>query len=71
MARKLKHELLQVVHERYPLEQLFGRIEIDDDACPSSERSGKRGRGAERKFPFVAAAQTDEEGHPMPVSADG
>lgn len=63
-AWKLKHKLLQVMLERNQGETLSGRIEIDD-AYLGGERSGKRGRGAEYKFPFVAAVQTDEEGHPQ------
>jgi len=35
-----------------------------DDAYLGGERPGKRGRGVEHKFPFVAAVQTDEERHP-------
>ncbi|SDJ60971.1 IS1595 family transposase [Billgrantia gudaonensis] len=62
-AWKLKHKLLQVMHERNQGERLSGRIELDD-AYLGGERPGKRGRGAEHKFPFVAA---DEEGHPLRV----
>lgn len=65
-AWKLKHKILQVMLERNQGETLSGRIEIDD-AYLGGERSGKRGRGAEHKFPFVAAVQTDEEGHPQRV----
>lgn len=65
-AWKLKHKLLQVMHERNQGEALSGRIEVDD-AYLGGERPGKRGRGAEHKFPFVAAVQTDAEGHPQRV----
>ncbi len=65
-AWKLKHKILQVMLERNQGETLSGRIEIDD-AYLGGERSGKPGRGAEHKFPFVAAVQTDEEGHPQRV----
>jgi len=65
-AWKLKHKLLQVMHERNQGERLSGRIELDD-AYLGGERPGKRGRGAEHKFPFVAAVQTNEEGHPQRV----
>jgi len=63
-AWKLKHKVLQVMFERNQSETLAGRIEVDD-AYVGGERSGKRGRGAEHKFPFVAAVQTDEQGHPQ------
>ena len=63
-AWKLKHKVLQVMHERNQGERLSGRIEIDD-AYLGGERPGKRGRGAEHKFPFVAAMKTDEDGHPQ------
>jgi len=46
-AWQLKHKLLQVMHERNQGETLAGRIEIDD-AYLGGERSGKRGRGADR-----------------------
>ncbi len=62
-AWKLKHKLLQVMHERNQGERLSGRIEIDD-AYLGDERPGKRGRGAEHKFPFVAADA-------VPVPEDG
>ena len=66
-AWKLKHKLLlQVMHERNQGEKLTGRIEIDD-AYLGGERQGKPGRGAEHTFPFVAAVQTDAEGHPQRV----
>ena len=65
-AWKLKHKLLQVMHERNQGERLSGRIEIDD-AYLGGERPGKRGRGADHKFPFVAAVQTDDDGHPQRV----
>ena len=65
-AWKLKHKLLQVMHERNQGETLAGRIEIDD-AYLGGERPGKRGRGAEHKVPFVAAVQTDDDGHPQRV----
>ncbi|WP_018404384.1 IS1595 family transposase, partial [Marinobacter gelidimuriae] len=65
-AWKLKHKVLQVMYDRNQGERLSGRIEIDD-AYLGGERSGKPGRGAEHKFPFVAAVQTNSEGHPMRV----
>ena len=63
-AWKLKHKILQVMYERNQGEMLTGRIEMDD-AYLGGERPGKRGRGAAHKFPFVAAVQTDDDGHPQ------
>jgi len=48
------------MRERNQGEKLSGPIELDD-AYLGGERSGTRGRGADHKFPFVAAVQTDEE----------
>lgn len=63
-AWKIKHKILQVMLECNQGETLTGRIEIDD-AYLGGERPGKRGRGAAHKFPFVAAVQTNEKGHPQ------
>lgn len=57
---------MQIMHERNQGQTLAGRIEIDD-AYLGDERPGKRGRGAAHKFPFVAAVQTDDDGHPQRV----
>ena len=65
-AWKLKHKVMQVMLERNAGEALVGRIEIDD-AYLGGERSGKRGRGADHKVPFVAAVQTSPEGHPLQI----
>lgn len=65
-AWRIKHKVMQVMLERNQSETLHGRIEIDD-AYLGGERSGKRGRGAEHKLPFVAAVETSEEGHPLRI----
>lgn len=65
-AWKLKHKILQVMLERNQGKRLSGRIEIDD-AYLGGERSGKRGRGATHKFPFVAAVATNEQRHPLQI----
>jgi hypothetical protein len=65
-AWKLKHKLLQVMHERNQRETLALRIKIDD-VHQGGERPEKRGRGADRKVPFVAAVETDDSGHPQRV----
>ena len=44
----------------------MGLIELDD-AYLGGERSGKRGRGAADKTPFVAAVQTTAQGQPEAV----
>jgi len=44
---------------------LVSNVELDD-ASLGGERSGaKRGRGAPGKTPFVAAVETNDEGHPL------
>jgi transposase-like protein len=58
----MKHKLMQVMLERQQNETLSGRIEIDD-AYLGGERTGKRGRGAAHKTPFVAVVETDTEEH--------
>ncbi len=65
----IKHKLLQVMEEREKKRELIGRVEIDD-AYLGGERRGKRGRGSPNKVPFVAAVQTNHEGHPLLVRFD-
>jgi len=57
---------MQVMLEHNAGESLTGRIEMDD-AYLGGERPGKRGRGADHKFPFVAAVQTSTKGHPLQI----
>ena len=68
---RTKQSLVDALFERFEQRMLAllsddapDRIEIDD-AYLGGERPGKRGRGAEHKFPFVAAMKTDEDGHPQ------
>jgi transposase-like protein len=65
-AWQLKHKILQVMLERNKGKRLFGfgRIEIDD-AYIGGERPGKPGRDATGKTPFVAVAQTSDDGRPQ------
>lgn len=63
-AWKLKHKIMQVMLERERDKVLSGRIEIDD-AYLGGEQPGKRGRGSQNKVPFIAAVQTNTEGHPL------
>jgi transposase-like protein len=64
-AWRLKHKLLQVMKERDDTKPLSGFIQLDDAYWGAERRGGKRGRGAPAKTPFVAAVQTNEQGHPI------
>jgi transposase-like protein len=60
----LKQKLMQAMALREAAKpKLGGRIEVDD-AYLGGERSGKRGRGAAGKTPFVAAVETTPEQRP-------
>jgi hypothetical protein len=60
----MKQKLMQAMATRdADKPKLEGRIEIDD-AYLGGERSGKRGRGAAGKTPFVAAVETTSERRP-------
>jgi len=51
--------------ERDDSQPLPGNVQVND-ACLGGERpGGKRGRGAAGKTPFVAAVQTNGDGHPI------
>jgi transposase-like protein len=65
-AWRLKHKLMQVMHEHQRHQPLSGRIELDD-AYLGGERAGKRGRGSENKIPFIVAVETTQDGRPMKV----
>lgn len=56
-AWSIKHKLMQVMLERERTRVLSGRVETDD-AYMGGQSHGKRGRGAGRKRPFLAALQT-------------
>lgn len=64
-AWRMKHKLLQVMKERDDSKPLSGMIQMDDAYWGGEHHGGKRGRGAPGKTPFVAAVQTDEDGHPI------
>ena len=64
-AWRLKHKLLQVMKERDDGKPLSGTIQIDDAYWGGEHHGGKRGRGAPGKTPFIAAVQTNEDGHPI------
>jgi transposase-like protein len=60
-----KHKLMQVMLEEENRHPLNGRVEVDDAYWGGKRHGGKRGRGAAAKYPFVAAVQTTEDGHPI------
>jgi len=61
--------------EREQTTILAGRIEIDDAYLGGERTGGTVGRGAENKIPFVAAVETNDQGHPkravFPLSLSG
>jgi len=59
-AWRVKQKLMQVMLERGSTKKLSNRIEIDDSYLGKKRVSGKRGRGAGRKTPFVAAVETTD-----------
>ena len=66
-AWRMRHKLMQVMMERDRGHPLGGFIQLDD-AYLGGERSVRlRGRGAPGKTPFVAAVETNAEGHPLRV----
>jgi hypothetical protein len=62
-AWTMKHKLAQVMLERNGAKRLNGDVQMDD-AYLGGARSGKPGRGAAGKTPFVAAVATTEDGKP-------
>ena len=60
-----KHKLMQVMLEEEIRHPLNGRVEVDDAYWGGERHGGKRGRGAAAKYPFVAALETTEDGHPI------
>lgn len=65
-AWRMKQKLMQAMMEREESKKLSGFIELDD-AYLGGERSGKPGRGAAHKTPFVAAVQTSSQHHPEQI----
>ena len=66
-AWRLKHKLMQVMHERESTTRLAERVEIDDAYLGGEYSGGKTGRGSENKTPFIAAVETNSQGHPKRV----
>ena len=66
-AWRMKHKLMQVMLERDSANKLSGFVELDDAYLGGERSGGKVGRGAAGKTPFVAAVETNNEGHPMRI----
>lgn len=64
-AWRIKHKLMEVMFEREQTTILSERIEIDDAYLGGELPGGKVGRGSENKIPFIAAVQTNKQGHPL------
>ena len=64
-AWRMRHKLMQVMMERDRAHPLGGIVELDDAYLGGERSGGKRGRGAPDKTPFVAAVETNDEGHPL------
>lgn len=64
-AWRLKHKLMQTMYEREQSTVLSQRVEIDDAYLGGELPGGKAGRGSENKVPFIAAVQTNSQGHPL------
>jgi ribosomal protein L37AE/L43A len=65
----LKHKLMEVMVQREAPRVLSGHVALDD-AYLGGEREGKSGRGSENKVPFIAAVQSNRQGHPIAVRLD-
>jgi hypothetical protein len=66
-AWRLKHKLIQIMREREESTVLSGRVEVDDACLGGEHPNGKAGRGSENRVPFVAAVETNDQGHPLRV----
>ena len=60
-----RHKRMQGMMERDREHPLSGWVELDDAYLGGERSGGKRGRGAPGKTPFVAAVETNEQGHPL------
>ena len=66
-AWRIKHKLMQVMCERESSTQLADRVEVDDAYLGGEHSGGKVGRGSDNKVPFIAAVETNSQGHPKRV----
>ena len=64
-AWSIKHKLMEVMKERDDTQPLEGTVQMDDAYWGGERHGGKRGRGAPKKMPFVAAVSTNEDHHPI------
>jgi transposase-like protein len=64
-AWRIKHKLMQTMYEREESTLLAQRVEIDDAYLGGERRGGKVGRGSENKVPFIAAVETNNDGHTL------
>jgi ribosomal protein L37AE/L43A len=69
-AWDMKHKLMDTMAEAEQTRVLAGRVELDDAYLGGERNGGKVGRGSENKVPFLAAVQTNDEGHPIYVRFD-
>jgi hypothetical protein len=63
----MQQKIMAVMAVRDDAKRLDGRIEMDD-AHLGGARSGRRGRGAAGKTPFVAAVSTSDERRPRQMT---
>lgn len=68
-ALLMKHKLMQLMREREDERRLSGVVEMDESYL-GGEATGKRGRGAQKKVPFVAAVARNRRGRPTAVRFD-
>lgn len=66
-AWRIKHKLMQIMLEQDNGKKLSGDIEIDDAYLGGENIGGKRGRGAEKKTPFVASVEENKDGNPIRI----
>ena len=64
-AWRLKHKIMQVMYEREQKTVLSRGVELDDAYLGGEHPGDKVGRGSENKVPFIAAVETNAQGHPL------
>ncbi|MGR5239247.1 IS1595 family transposase, partial [Vibrio alfacsensis] len=62
---RLKHKLMQAMKEFDDKQSLEFIVQLDDAYWGGKSKGGKRGRGAAKKVPFIAAVEVNEERHPI------
>jgi hypothetical protein len=67
-AWSIKQKIMQAMKERDDGKPLNGIIQLDDVYWGGEHRGGKRGRGSEKKTPFVAAVALNEDHHPIAMN---